>query len=69
MTFLLTLHSRYLIRAIFATYYNKIALPAFYIHLGSAYNKVGIVCLITYMVVALSRYAYPPPETIAETVW
>ncbi|KAI8641877.1 hypothetical protein BD408DRAFT_417551 [Parasitella parasitica] len=47
-----------------------LALPSFYIHLGSTYNKVGIVCLTTYMVVALSRYAYPPEgETIAATVW
>ena len=45
-------------------------MPFFYIHLGSTYNKVGIVCLTTYMVVALSRYAYPPEgETIAATVW
>ncbi|KAL7315805.1 hypothetical protein PS15m_004979 [Mucor circinelloides] len=47
-----------------------LALIFFYIHLGSIYNKVGIVCLTTYMVVALSRYAYPPEgETIAATVW
>jgi hypothetical protein len=47
-----------------------LALPSFYIHLASVYNKVGIVCLTTYMVVALSRYANPPPdETIAATVW
>ncbi|CEP15871.1 hypothetical protein [Parasitella parasitica] len=46
-----------------------LALPFFYVHLGSTYNKVGIVCLTTYMVVALSRYAYPPEgETIAATV-
>ncbi|KAI9480972.1 MAG: hypothetical protein EXX96DRAFT_199060 [Benjaminiella poitrasii] len=47
-----------------------LALPFFYIHLGSIYNKVGIVTLTTYMVVALSRFAYPTPnETIAATVW
>ncbi|KAG1470593.1 hypothetical protein G6F56_002589 [Rhizopus delemar] len=47
-----------------------LALPSFYIHLGSTYNKVGIVCLTTYEVVALSRYVTPPPnETVAETVW
>lgn len=47
-----------------------IALPFFYIHLGSTYNKVGIVTLTTYMVVALSRYVSPPAgETIAATVW
>ncbi|ORE10224.1 hypothetical protein BCV72DRAFT_200109 [Rhizopus microsporus var. microsporus] len=47
-----------------------LALPSFYIHLGSTYNKVGIVCLTTYEVVALSRFASPPlNETIAETVW
>lgn len=47
-----------------------IALPSFYIHLGSTFNKVGIVCLTTYEVVALSRYANPPPgEDIAATVW
>lgn len=47
-----------------------LAIPFFYIHLASTYNKVGIVCLTTYMVVALSRYAYPiPGETIAATVW
>ncbi|KAI9281806.1 Fusaric acid resistance protein-like-domain-containing protein [Sporodiniella umbellata] len=47
-----------------------LAIPSFYIHLGSTYNKVGIVCLTTYEVVALSRYVTPPPnETVAETVW
>jgi hypothetical protein len=47
-----------------------LALPFFYIHLASTYNKVGIVTLTTYEVVALSRYIYPPPgETIAQTVW
>ncbi|KAG0748392.1 hypothetical protein G6F62_006230 [Rhizopus arrhizus] len=47
-----------------------LALPSFYIHLASTYNKVGIVCLTTYEVVALSRYVSPPSnETIAETVW
>ncbi|GAA5794766.1 hypothetical protein HPULCUR_000112 [Helicostylum pulchrum] len=47
-----------------------LAIPFFYIHLASTYNKVGIVCLTTYMVVALSRYAYPiPGETIESTVW
>lgn len=47
-----------------------LALPSFYIHLGSTFNKVGIVCLTTYEVVALSRYANPPPgEDIAATVW
>ncbi|KAL9538401.1 hypothetical protein MBANPS3_010960 [Mucor bainieri] len=45
-------------------------LAVFAVVLGSIYNKVGIVCLTTYMVVALSRYAYPPEgETIADTVW
>ncbi|KAI8388044.1 uncharacterized protein BYT42DRAFT_558741 [Radiomyces spectabilis] len=47
-----------------------LAIPFFYIHLASTYNKVGIVVLVTYMVVALSRYAVPVPgETIAQTVW
>ncbi|KAI7906491.1 uncharacterized protein BX663DRAFT_529215 [Cokeromyces recurvatus] len=46
-----------------------LAIPFFYIHLGSTYNKVGIVTLVTYMVVALSRYAFPTPgETFAATV-
>ncbi|KAI8876515.1 hypothetical protein K501DRAFT_231909 [Backusella circina FSU 941] len=47
-----------------------LAIPFFYIHLASTYNKVGIVTLVTYMVIALSRYANPVAgETIAETVW
>ncbi|KAL0085688.1 hypothetical protein J3Q64DRAFT_1809690 [Phycomyces blakesleeanus] len=47
-----------------------LAIPFFYIHLASGYNKVGVVVLISYTVVALSRYSNPNPnETIAETVW
>ncbi|KAI8368926.1 hypothetical protein BD560DRAFT_398090 [Blakeslea trispora] len=47
-----------------------LALPFFYIHLASTFNKVGVVCLVTYEVVALSRYANPPlDETIDATVW
>ncbi|KAI8090955.1 uncharacterized protein B0P05DRAFT_627272 [Gilbertella persicaria] len=46
-----------------------LALPFFYIHLASTFNKVGIVCLTTYEVVALSRYAMPPAgETVSDTV-
>ncbi|KAI8984474.1 hypothetical protein BDF20DRAFT_392181 [Mycotypha africana] len=45
-----------------------LALVSFYIHLGSTYNKVGMVTLTTYEVVALSRYVFPPAnETIAAT--
>ncbi|KAI7864354.1 hypothetical protein BDF14DRAFT_1732339 [Spinellus fusiger] len=47
-----------------------LAIPFFYIHLASTYNKVGIVVLISYLVVALSRYANPDiTEPIKETVW
>lgn len=44
-------------------------MPFFYIHLGSTYSKVGIVVLMTYMAVALSRYVNEPDEPIAYTVW
>ncbi|KAI8995021.1 Fusaric acid resistance protein-like-domain-containing protein [Pilobolus umbonatus] len=57
--------SPYLI-AVFAV---LLAIPSFYIHIGSTFNKVGLVILTTYMVVALGRYSNPPDETIVETVW
>ncbi|ORZ16323.1 hypothetical protein BCR42DRAFT_465619 [Absidia repens] len=46
-----------------------LAIPFYYLHLASTYNKVGTVVLIAYMVVALSRYAYPVEgESIESTV-
>ncbi|KAI9307758.1 hypothetical protein BJ944DRAFT_254843 [Cunninghamella echinulata] len=36
-----------------------LAIPFYYIHLASTYNKVGTVVLIAYVVVALSPYAFP----------
>ncbi|ORX56446.1 hypothetical protein DM01DRAFT_1382683 [Hesseltinella vesiculosa] len=55
---------------ILATFAVILAIPFFYIHLASTYNRVGIVVLIAYMVVALARYAYPVAgESVAETVW
>ncbi|KAI9247684.1 hypothetical protein BDA99DRAFT_525753 [Phascolomyces articulosus] len=46
-----------------------LSIPFFYIHLASTYNKVGIVVLMTYMAVALSRHVTQPAEPISETVW
>ncbi|KAI9264352.1 Fusaric acid resistance protein-like-domain-containing protein [Phascolomyces articulosus] len=47
-----------------------LAIPFFYIHIASTYNKFGIVVLITYVAVALTRYAQPVPgESIATGVW
>ncbi|KAI8145876.1 Fusaric acid resistance protein-like-domain-containing protein [Fennellomyces sp. T-0311] len=47
-----------------------LAIPFFYIHLASTYNKVGIVVLITYVAVALTRYAQPVQgDTVTDTVW
>ncbi|KAI7853215.1 Fusaric acid resistance protein-like-domain-containing protein [Circinella umbellata] len=48
-----------------------LAIPFFYVHLGSTYNKVGTVVLITYVAVALTRYVKPPDnnESISTTVW
>ncbi|KAI8096222.1 uncharacterized protein BX664DRAFT_323411 [Halteromyces radiatus] len=55
---------------VLAVFAVLLAIPFYYLHLGSTYNKVGTVVLIAYMVVALSRYAYPVPgESIASTVW
>lgn len=52
------------------TFAVLLAVPFFYIHLASTYNKVGIVTLTTYMVVALSRYANPTAgEPVDATVW
>jgi hypothetical protein len=52
------------------THVSILAIPFYYIHLASTYNKVGTVVLIAYMVVALSRYAYPVQgESIEATVW
>ncbi|KAI9495945.1 hypothetical protein BDB00DRAFT_811080 [Zychaea mexicana] len=46
-----------------------LSIPFFYIHLASTYNKVGIVVLMTYMAVALSRHVTELSEPIHETVW
>ncbi|KAI8391655.1 Fusaric acid resistance protein-like-domain-containing protein [Radiomyces spectabilis] len=47
-----------------------LAIPFFYIHLATSYNKVGIITLISYMIIALNRYAAPVPgESISATVW
>ncbi|KAI9320587.1 hypothetical protein BX666DRAFT_2024230 [Dichotomocladium elegans] len=44
--------------------------PFFFIHLGSTYNKVGLVVLISYVIVALVHYAQPVSDSaIAATVW
>lgn len=46
------------------------AIPFFYIHLGSTYNRVGVVVLVSYVVIALVKYANPSVGgTTAETVW
>ncbi|KAF7725301.1 hypothetical protein EC973_000311 [Apophysomyces ossiformis] len=42
-----------------AAFAVMLAVPFFYIHLASTYNKVAIVVLISYMVVALSRMVWP----------
>lgn len=47
----------------------SIAIPFFYLHLASTYNKVGTVVLMTYVAVALSRYVTSPAEPISVTVW
>ncbi|KAI9317563.1 hypothetical protein BX666DRAFT_1938456 [Dichotomocladium elegans] len=46
-----------------------LCIPFFYIHLASTYNKIGIVVLLTYMAVALSRYVSVSADSIAVTVW
>ncbi|KAG0172340.1 hypothetical protein DFQ28_011056 [Apophysomyces sp. BC1034] len=47
-----------------------IALPTFYIHFATSYNKVGIITLVSYMIIALNRYAKPVAnESTAATVW
>ncbi|ORY91108.1 hypothetical protein BCR43DRAFT_538228 [Syncephalastrum racemosum] len=52
--------------AIFAV---LLAIPFFYIHLGSTYNRICIVVLASYMIVAVTRYVNPSPyETNATTV-
>lgn len=46
------------------------AIPFFYIHLGSTYNRVGIVVLVSYVIIALVRYSKPSNgSSSAETVW
>ncbi|KAI9474873.1 Fusaric acid resistance protein-like-domain-containing protein [Zychaea mexicana] len=55
---------------VLAVFAVLLAVPFFYIHLGSTYNKIGIVVLVTYVAVALTRYAQPNPgESIYTTVW
>lgn len=45
-----------------------LAIPFFYIHLGSTYNKVGIVVLITYVALPLVHYALPS-GSIEDSIW
>lgn len=55
---------------VLAVFAVLLAVPFYYIHLASTYNKVGTVVLIAYVVVALSPYAFPVGAEATElTVW
>ncbi|CAO3607852.1 unnamed protein product [Cunninghamella blakesleeana] len=55
---------------VLAVFAVLLAIPFYYIHLASTYNKVGTVVLIAYVVVALSPYAFPVGAEPTElTVW